>query len=228
MKSILIAFILLVVVNLLAVGAGVGWLAWSDRLSSERVREAVSLFEPTITQENADAAAALALAEESAAKQAEALRLAAVADGPKTLEERLVDSRLVDEVTVQRVERLKREREDIFRQIDAAKSLIEKQRADIEAREAAFEARVATFQEQRQDEDFKQAVSMIEQLKPKQAKQVFQDMLAMGAEETAVAYLASMNQRKAGAVLREFKEQPELNQARMLIEALRERGVFPS
>ncbi len=228
MKSVLIALMILILINLLAVGAGVGWLAWTDRLSGDRMQEVVTIFEPTIAEEETAAAEVQKLAEEAAAKQAEAIRLAEVADGPKTLEERLVDSRQVDEITVQRVERLKREREDIFRQIDAAKALIAKQRADLETREQAFEARVAEFQAQRADEDFKQAVTMLEQLKPKQAKQVFQGMLAMGDQETAVAYLASMNQRKAGAVLREFKDDLEIDQARTLIEALRERGVFPS
>ena len=145
-----------------------------------------------------------------------------------TLEERLADSRKLDQVTTQWIERLKREREDILRQIAAAKALVETQRQAIEAREEAFEQRVAEYAEQREDEDFKQSVRMLEQLKPKQAKEMFQDLLAMGDMETAVAYLSAMNQRKAGAVLREFKAEHEIGQARMLIEALRDQGLLPA
>jgi len=228
MKSILIALGVLIVINLLAVGAGVGWLAATDRLSQQRVRSAISIFEPTLAQEAALAAEAQALAEQAAEAQAHAIRLAEVAEGPMTLEERLADSRKFDQVTTQRIERLKREREDILRQIAAAKALVETQREAIAAREVAFEEKVASYAQQREDEDFKQAVRMLEQLKPRQAKEMFQDLLAMGDMETAVAYLSTMNQRKAGAVLREFKEEQEIAQARLLIEALRDQGVFPT
>ncbi len=228
MRAILTALTILIVLNLLAVGAGVAWLAGTDRLSRERVEAVVAVFKPTIAQEEAAAREAEALAAEAAQTQAEALRLAEVADGPKTLEARLAESRRVDEVTAQRVERLKREREDILRQIEAAKLMIERQREEIAVREQAFDQRVAAYQEQRESDDFKRAVSMLEQLKPGQVKQVLQDFMATGETEQAVAYLAAMNQRKAGAVLREFKEEPELEQARTLIEALRMQGVFPS
>lgn len=226
MRSLLIALLALLVIHLLAVGAGVAWLAATDRLSGERVQEAIAVFKPTIEAERTAAAEAEAAAEEAARAQQEALHLAQVADGSKTLEEHMAGSRRVDDVMTQRVERLKREREDILRQIEQAKALIEDQREQIAARERAFEDRVEAYQARREDDDFQQAVRMLEQLKAAQAKQVLQDMIAAGDQETAVAYLAAMNPRKAGALLREFKEPQDIEQARVLIEALRKQGMF--
>ena len=75
------------------------------------------------------------------------------------------------------------------------------------------------------DEDFKKAVGLLEALKPKQAKQILQDMLQDGKELEAVEYLAAMKMRKAAGVLGQFKQNQEIAQATMLVERLRQRGI---
>ena len=80
-------------------------------------------------------------------------------------------------------------------------------------------------QQKRQDEDFKNAVKMVEQLKPKQAKDLFVNLINQQQVGQVTEYLAAMNLRKAGSVLKEFKEPAEIAMATDLIERLRQRGV---
>jgi len=48
MRTLFTAFILVLVINVLALGALAGWLGATGRLSKDRLRDAVAVFDDTI------------------------------------------------------------------------------------------------------------------------------------------------------------------------------------
>lgn len=219
------AMVVLLVLHLVAAGLFVGWLRTSGRLNQERVDRVVEMFKLTIAEEAEEDAKAEALAEEAETIARENARLEAVAQGPKTLLERFADEREADEIARHRVDRLMRETADLRDQIARAKDQIAKQKAELDVERQRFEQAVADRAEKLADDDFKQTVAMYEQIKPKQAKQMMQTLLAQGKSDDVVDYLAAMQLRKAANVLKEFKGEEDVVQATMILEQLRQRGV---
>lgn len=224
MRTLFTAFILVLVVNALALAGLAGWLGATDRLSKDRVRDAAAVFNNTI-QEQAALEAEQEKTEQEALEMAEqALRLQQVAGGPVTPEARLISIQRVDEKQRALIERRKVEIEALQRQLDTQRKLIEKRIADLETKQQTFNDAVAAQLEEMKDEDFKEAVAMLEGIPAKQAKAVFQELLKQGGEDQVVSYLYAMEQRKAAGVLKEFKLPNEVAQATGLIEQVRQRS----
>lgn len=227
MKSLLWSITFLVLIHLLAAAIFAGWLWQSGRVNTERLSAAVDIFRLTIAEEQAQEEEAARLEAEAREMAERAARLEAVADGPRTLQDRLAIEERADELAIHRLDRLQRETTDLKRQIARAKELIAEQKAELDAERKAFDEFVAATTQRMQDDDFQMAVAMYEQLKPRQAKQMFQQLIAEGRTDEVVDYLAAMQLRKAAGVLKEFKTPPEIEQATMLIQRLSERGVYP-
>lgn len=223
MRTLFTAFILVLVINVLALGALAGWLGATGRLSKERVREAVAVFNSTIEEQQAQEAEAEKAAQEAQALAERALRMEQVAGGPVSPEARLTSLQIVDEKQRALVERQKVEAEALKHQLDAQRKLIESRIAELEEKQQLFEASVAEQIEQMQQDDFKEAIAMLEGIPPKQAKAVFQELLSSGGQDQVVSYLSAMEERKAAKVLKEFKLPNEIDQAAVLIEELRQR-----
>lgn len=227
MRSLLSAFLILLLLHVMAAIGFVGWLSASDRLNRERVEQVVSMFTPTVAEE----AKRREEADQAEAKAAEArdqlMRLEAVASGPMTLEDRLMKNFEADEIDLHRLERLHAETDAIRTRLEQDKAIIDQQLAELQAKQEAFDEMVANRTAEMQDEDFKRAVSTLEQLPPKQAKGVIQQYVADGKLEEAVDYLASMQLRKSAGILKAFKDQAEVPEVTQLIEQLRTRGIDP-
>ncbi|MEM8739788.1 MAG: hypothetical protein AAGG38_15105 [Planctomycetota bacterium] len=227
MKNLLAAFIVLVFLHLILAVGFVGWLGATNRIDPQRIQAAVDLFTPTLEQQAQREAEVRAAAEQAAAARDQLMRLNAVSQGPQTIEERLMENFEADEFDLHRLERLNTETQAIRRRLDQDKALIAEELADLEAREKTFAQLVARRTAEMQDEDFRRAVKTLEQLPPKQGKGVIENYLAQGRVDDAVDYLAAMQLRKSAGILKAFKTQPELAQAAMLIQKLRERGQDP-
>lgn len=224
-RTLGVVIVILLVLHLLAAGLFVGWLGWSGRLNSDRIDRMIAVFEPTIEEERrleAEAAEQEAKALEIARQAA---RLSAVSSGPRTLQQRLAEQQVRDEIAEARLDRIKRETEDLRRRLENDKLLITRLKGELDAERAAFAAHIQAEAAQAVDEDFVKTVEMFEQLKAKQAKTMVQNMIARGEVDEAVELLTAMNLRKAGAILREFKAEAELVQAALLLERLRDRGI---
>ncbi|MEX0745793.1 MAG: hypothetical protein WD118_09335 [Phycisphaeraceae bacterium] len=219
------AVALLLLVHLLAGVGFVGWLYQSGRLDGDRAQRVVDMFELTIDEEQRQQAEADRLEVEARQQAEQVARMQSVADGPLTLQDRLASEQQADEVSLLRLERLQRETQDLRRQIDRAQTQIAREREQLEAERTEFEEALQRQADLLEDEDFQQAVSMYEQLRPRQTKQMFQQLMDEGETEIVVQYLAAMKLRTAGRVLQEFKEEDEIEQATDLIERLRQRGV---
>lgn len=225
MRSLLTAIIAVLMLNLLAVFALAGWLHQTGHLSKERVAKAVDLFRPTLEEEAKLNEEVAARQVETEAMQVQLARLEAVAEGPMTTDDRLARQQERDELAEARVQRLQRDIQDLQRQLEIAQTQIAKDRDRLKQDRTVFEAALLQETKQREDANFKQAVKTFEQLKARQVKQMFMNLMAEGKSSQVVDYLAAMQLRKAAAVLKEFKDEAEIAQATNLIEELRQRGV---
>jgi hypothetical protein len=225
MKALISALIILILIHVLAAIGFVGWLSASDRLDRGRVNQVIELFSPTMAEQAAAEEEAAALQAQTEAARDQLLRLERVANGPKSVEDRLMENFEQDEIAMHRLERLQAETESIRRRLDQDKQLLAQQSQELEQKRRAFEEEVAMRSQEMQTEDFKRAVKTLEQLPPRQAKQVLQQIIAEGETEQAVDYLAEMQLRKSAGVLKAFKSEAEAAQVADLVERLRLRGV---
>lgn len=228
MKTLGKAFVVLLLINALTVGGAVLWLKSTGRLDRERVTRVRELFKKPIAEEKAEQEAAALEARENEKKAHEAARLASIGEnGAVTIAQRLEAGREADEISMQRVERLQRDIASLQQQLVLAKDLLARQKTDLEAERKAFEENRARLTKLRDDADFQQAVQMYEQLPAKQAKDMFQQLIKDGKTDQVIDYLATMNLRKAAAVLKAFKTVEETVVATDLVQRLRERGIEP-
>jgi len=199
----------------------------SGRLNKDRIREVVEIFTPTVAEEKQAKEEAERLAKEAEQIAEQTLRMEAVKAGPMTLSERLAKDREAQEIAELRYERLLREKRDLENQLSRMKQSITQAHEELTEKQEQFDAMVKRQKELREDEDFEQAVALLEQQKPDQAKAVLQQLIAEGDMPMAVEYLAAMQQRKAAKVLSAFDQGNEVITATRLIESLRLRGIEP-
>jgi hypothetical protein len=228
MRTFWKALCLLLLINALALVGGLAWLKATGRLDRARAARVRDIFRLTIADEKAHEAASAQEAQVNHQKSVQAARLASVAiHGAVTIAQRLESERQGDEIAMQRVERLQRDIASLQQQLVLAKNLLAKQKADLEADRKAFEETRARQLKIQNDTDFQQAVQMYEQLPPKQAKDMFQQLITEGKKDQVIDYLAAMSLRKATSVLKAFKTVEETIVATDLVQRLRERGIDP-
>ncbi|MFW5681455.1 MAG: hypothetical protein ACOC1G_00475 [Phycisphaeraceae bacterium] len=227
MRTIFTVVSLIVILHVLAAVGFIAWLEYSGRLNQERIDAVIELFEPTIAEAEKREAEAEEAERAADAVAGEAMRMEAVADGPKTLQERLAEQREAEELAEQRHQRLLREKQVLRDQLGRIRNRITEMREELAREREAFEQMVERQKEMRGDEDFQQAVQLLESIKPDQAKQMMQQLLAQGETELVVEYLAAMQVRIAAKVLGSFETPAEIAQATELVERLRVRGIEP-
>jgi cell division protein FtsB len=228
MKTILHVLIVLALAHFLALLAFVGWLGMNGRLSVDRVERVREIFSETVAAENvkAEIAAEEARIAEAAAQEIDEGELLPV-DSSELLEQRIHDSRL----DRQRIERLKREVEDLQRTVKRDQAELDASYERLQLAEAGFDDRRAKIAAIEGDEQFQKAVGVLNGLKPDDAKVTIEALLnqtdgpdGQDAEIRAVAYLNAMNARQRTKVMAEFvADDPAL--AADLLERLRTKGL---
>ena len=221
-------FALLLLIHLLATAGFVLWLRGSGRLDQARLSQVVALFKTTIADEQAAQEAARQEELEQQQQRGELARLEEVADGPTTVGDRLRNRQEDDEVALQKLEMTERAMAILRKNIENAGSDLARQQAAAEQERRAFEQRMAARLEVLADENFQQAVSVYESLKPDQAKAMLLELIEQGEEDQVIEYLAAMQLRKSAKVLSQFEAGAEAKVASRLIEGLRLRGLEPT
>jgi len=218
------AIAVVLLVNVLTAAAFALWMRSSGRLNRDRVERVVDMFQPTIEEERAS----LAAAEEAAAEQQAEVQRAAwmdrVSEGADSTIDRVTEVQTDSDRAFQQILRQKADVEVLVRQLEIRRQLLADEAAELEARRKAFEQAVKRERQLREDEDFQATVTLLEKQPPKQAKQVFQELLSDGQIDQVVEYLAAMQERTAAKVIKEFKTDEEVEQATLLLERLRMRG----
>ena len=220
-KSLKTAILVFLVLNLLAMLAGIGWVVSSGRVNKDRVMEVTKLFSEPVAVEQARLKA-----EETAAEEAEAAKPRALPAGALNTEERNMLRVEVTQVDMARLERMKREVEDLQNTLRTERKGLADDRVALENEKAEFEAMRKRLQELEGGIQFQKALATISGMEPKDAKSVLTSLLETSDKyEEVVSYLSAMDDRKRTAVMTEFVKGGEEELAGDLLEAVRLRGL---
>lgn len=219
MRSLWTVISCLAVAHILAVAGFVLWLRSSDRLDMVRLERIREVLAPTRAEES------VRLAEASAERQRQAAVVAKAAydaEPPVRAGEQVLERHEAEEVQQARLERVRREVEDLRRTLAL-------ERADLDARTTAFEKKVSAFEAMRKllaehegDEQFRKAVELYGALPAAKAQELLQTLVDEGKTDQVVAYLNRMEPRAAKKIIEKF---PDPKLAADLLERLRTLGV---
>lgn len=243
MKRVLTLIGVLAAANLLGIAAAIAWLAATQRLTAERIEAVREILHEPAPVERARLEAEARAAEREAARQeaseeADPLASVELPDAPPLPADRLVAMRRelmrAEEFRTQRLERenavLAQTTRQIFRQLD-------QERKAFEAEKAAFERRREAIADLQGDRQFQAALSVLNSVKPGEAKAMLSEIIqgragslsvaddpGMTGLDRAVAYLDQLDEMIRGRVMAEFvKDSPTV--AADLLERLRTFGL---
>lgn len=214
-----------VVLALLVAPVTLVWLASTGRLSSDRWERMQAMFSQTVEEELAQRAAEEAAAAEEEAKRQEAARLEAVSKGTMEIPDRILARQEVEAVTMALVERLKADNIALRRLLDNLQNRLETEKLALDAEREAFEEAKQAFLDRMEDEQFRKTVELYENVRAKQARLMFHELISRGKEDQVVDYLMAMDGRKAAGILKEFKDGQDIPVVTSLLEKLRQRGA---
>ncbi len=220
MKTLWTALSFLAVVNLLALAMFTGWLYQSGRLNEARLEQVRELFRLPV-----DEAARLAeekSAEDDELRQQEAEEHRRQNPLPPSSQQISYMARIQDQ-THEFERRAQAEIEALRNQLLAAQETLAAERAAFSEEKSAWESAVTENADAAENAQFRRVVTLLEQLRPKQAKELVMQWATGGDQLQAVKYLNAMNPRLAAKVLAEFKND-ETQVARELLERLRTLG----
>lgn len=223
MKTLFTIVSIVAILHVLAAAAFLGWLAGTGRLTADRVTATTEIFKLTPEQEQARDEEEARKAEQARLEAERQARLSGVG-GLASTADKLADEQKRNEVMLRQLERTRREIQALSDNLTLARARMERQHADLAAAKQDLEQRIAEMEARLNDEGFKKAVTLYEQLPAKQVKQMFAELMASGRTDEVVTYLEAMDPRKAAGVLKEFKSESEVVRAVELTERLRARG----
>ena len=213
-------FSLLVVVlalNFLGMAVALAMLAQRaqlDRVKLAQIKDV--LFPPS--QQPAEAADAAEPAPPPEPTPMEQLMALLDAQAGKPVEARVTELRETFDDRAAALARAARELADRQRLADAAAKRLADDRTALEQERAAWAEQVADAVKRAADAGFRQSLTLYEQMPPKQAKAV----LLLLDDEVALSYLRAMDPRAAGRLLKEFKDGPETEKVKTLLELMRQ------
>jgi len=212
----------LALVNVLALLIVIAWLWQSGRLTRERVEDIRTMLSTTTLQAHETAVRLATEAEAERLKQEqEELRTYPPSDS----EAQVRQIALLHQQEQQARQRLQDEQRMLSSQLSQATSRMEADTKALESRESALRQDAQDEFERKSEAQFQQAVKQFEQIPPKQAKKMIEQLVAERRIDQAVEYLNAMNPRAASKVMREFKTDSDIVLATELLERLRRRGL---
>jgi hypothetical protein len=162
----------------------------------------------------------------AAAEQKKAAEEARQAIPPVTAAELIAEKQLDAEKQLQGVLRQKQELENLRAGLMKQLNDLEQRERQLAEQRAAFDAERKRVAEMEGTEQFKVALSALENQKAKDAKAVLKSLLEGRQVDQVIAYLSKMDESKRTKVIAEFvKDEPAV--AADLLERLRTRGMTP-
>lgn len=223
MRTLKFALITLLLLHLLAAGAGVGWLILSGRVSTERIAEIKETFQRPVAEEKARQEEQKEKAKQLQAEAERAERLSQLGEASTTAD-RLAEANQRNEILLRQLERTRSEIQALQQNLHLARQRLERQNEQVHAANERLEQRLAEIEQRFNDEGFKKAVTLYESLPAEQVKAMFTSLMEDGRTEQVVAYLEAMQPRIAAKVLKEFERGADVQRAVNLTERLRARG----
>lgn len=229
MKNMKRAILVFLALNLIAVIAGIGWLFQSGRVNKDRVLELTQLFEEPVALEQARLAA-----QEKAAADAEAAKPKPLPEFALNSDERNLVRVELTQVDIARLERMKREVEDLQAILRQERAGLARERGQFEQEKTEFAAMRERLMELEGGKQFKKALNTLITMDAADAMTVLSQLLGRNNElldprdakyEEVVSYLSAMDERARTAILTEFLNVGEEQLAADLLESVRLRGL---
>ncbi len=217
-RSIWTVVTTLALANLLVILGLTLWLGISGRLTTDRFERVREMLKETALEEldrleiEAEELAAAELAELEAKK---------AMLPPISSEDRLALQSQHDAVMQQSLERTRRTLDDMRRTLELERTELDRSIAEFRAEKEAFEQMRERIAQIEGDAQFGKALTLYQSLQPKDAANTLKELYDRGDVEQVVAYLNSMESRKASKVVAQFE--PAV--AADLLERLRTRGL---
>jgi hypothetical protein len=175
MKALWTFLCVFALVNVLAIGGLVGYLAGAGRLDARRAREVAALFHETIPQRDAREKTQAAAAEEAAKQQAADDRMSAP---PVTTEERIASDRRSVQVEEQRLRRLRDELDMLRAALAQERDLLDRSRGQFKEEQERIAAEQAARVQMEASVQFRKAVGVLQSVKPPEAKALLAGIMA--------------------------------------------------
>ncbi len=221
MKRLKKSILLLLVLNLLAMLGGIGWLFSSGRVSEDRVLELTELFNEPVAIEQARLKS-----EAQAAAAAEAAKPRPLPAMALNSDERNLVRVEMTQVDIARLERMRREVQDLQLTLRNERMDLSRDQDELERQQEEFRAMRARLAGLEGGKQFKKALGILTGMAPKDAKAVLSTLLASeGKYEEVVSYLSAMDDRARTSVMTEFVKAGEEQLAADLLESVRLRGL---
>jgi hypothetical protein len=216
MKKIFSLLVLVLALNFLALGGGVGYLVQSRRLDKAKIgkiREV--LFPPHV--------AAAATQPSPPAPTPSPMNLASLLNEHpnRSVIEQVDFIRKTFDAQMLQMDQRRRELMDLKRQVDLASQKVLADRAALEKREKALTAKEQEAQRLQNDQGFQDALALYTVMPSKQVKTIFMNL----SEQTVQGYLTAMDTRTAGKIIKEFKTPDETAFIEKVLERIRQAQV---
>ncbi len=221
MKKLQTLVLSMIVANAVAIVGFSGWLIFTGRIDRDRVTKVREIFAETVSQEQKRL-------EMEAAQEEEAIRASTdgVPDGPPRTASELVAMRLeATDVDRQRIERLRREVQDLQRKLRRDQSVLDSQASSFQEERDAFDAMRERLAEVEGREQFRKSVALLNSLKSTETKTILEVLIGEKKQEQVVSYLNALEERSRSRVIAEFIKDGQQELATDLLESLRLRGL---
>ncbi len=223
MKKVWIAILIMLFANTFAAAGFIGWLVISGRIDLHRLTRIREMLGETVEQEKARLAAQEAELQKKLAAEDDG-----IPDGPPRNASELVAMRLeATAVDRQRIERLRREVEDLQRKLRRDQNMLDSQASDFNKQREAFRAMRARLDAIEGQEQFRKSVELVNSLKSSDSKALLDVMLNEGKQEQVVSYLDALEDRTRSRIIAEFIKDGQEDLAANLLESIRLRGLEP-
>jgi len=202
----------------------VAWLVLSNRLDMDRVYAIREILVATIDEEHEHKR----IAEDEAIAAEQAIAAAAARENPMPPSSHQISySDLIDQKQRDNARRASDDIARLRRELELERADFLRERLAFEEEKSAWDGNRSAVIRQSSDDQFRQAVQLLEGLPSKQAKEMLIKMIDEGDMGRAVACLAAMKSYTATKVVREFKTDAEQQVATELLNRLMALGSPP-
>lgn len=214
MKKLFNVIILMLAINFIAIGAGVGYLRSSGHLDRARVMAIKDILFPPATAETAPTTQPAAGATTQPIVRLEEL-LAQQIGRPASEQVEFIQHTF--DAQMAQLDRRQRELNDLQRQIDLAKQQLARDRGAVDQKESTLTKREQEATKLETDKGFQDSLALYKSMPGKQVKSVF-----LGLDDRAVAqYLQAMEPRAATRIIKEFKSPEEMQFIQKALQRMR-------
>ncbi|CAN5649136.1 hypothetical protein BH09PLA1_BH09PLA1_22160 [soil metagenome] len=213
MKKLFNVLVLMLAINFIALGAGVGYLKTSGHLDRERVIAIKEILFPPAPE----AAPTTQPSEVATTQPIVRLEELLAQQTGRSAGEQVEFIQHTFDAQMAQLDRRQRELNDLQRQINLAKDQLARDRSSVDQKEKTLTTREQEATKLETDKGFQDSLALFKSMSGKQVKTIF-----LGLDDRAVAqYLQAMEPRAATRIIKEFKSPEETQFIQKALQRLR-------